>query len=461
MPEITRDEFKRAVKRKGFSIRKKYIDKIFNDFDYDRKNVLCYKDFRHALMVNGESSPDYILNRIHLELKSKAVSVSSLFKLEEEEMEELGGDKSKPKKKLERRRKSDNDDMNFKEFTQAINRFKIDIDIVDLETLFVTVDKDGSGLLSKDELIAALKKFDSDKGLNLNSFRKELYKHLTARGVTLKELFDEFDVRRYGKLTLKNFKDMVKVLNFNKPDDGEVKELFNSINLKKNYRLSFRELELAYDTESILSLFPFIKGFEASLVEQLESKNQTILVFMREFDKDGDDKLNEKEFLAMLDSLKIPNLNSESDKKFLFNACNQDKDNTISQFELREFLNGGTIIDVVDYIESIKLSLRQKRYNLREIFEQIDTDEDKKVNFSEFEVLLKEKCRFKELNHLQIDEIFKYLDRNSKDSISKTDFLGVFGDWKPLDPVDFNKRYFEKLSPRQLKFYQRNHNISL
>ena len=57
-------------------------------------------------------------------------------------------------------------------------------------------------------------------------------------------------------------------------------------------------------------------------MEKLKGKMITILMAMREFDKDGDDLLNEKEFLGLVNSLEIANLKDESDKKFLFDSCN-------------------------------------------------------------------------------------------------------------------------------------------
>jgi Ca2+-binding EF-hand superfamily protein len=152
LPEITRDEFRAAVKQKGFAINKKNADKIFTELDYDRNNTVCYKNFRQALLINsGESTPDYILNKISLELRSREITVEQLFKLEDEEMEELGDDAPKKDTKS-RRRKNDDDGMNFQEFTEAISKLNLELDIVDLETLFLVVDKDNSGLLSKEEI---------------------------------------------------------------------------------------------------------------------------------------------------------------------------------------------------------------------------------------------------------------------------------------------------------------------
>jgi hypothetical protein len=71
------------------------------------------------------------------------------------------------------------------------------------------------------------------------------------------------------------------------------------------------------------------------------------------------------------------------------------------------------------------------------------------------------KCGFRDISFLEIDEIFKFLDRDHEARITKKDFLKVFGDWKPLDPVEFNRKYFEKLSARQLNYYKRTHYIDL
>lgn len=75
--------------------------------------------------------------------------------------------------------------MNFKEFSERLKELNLEIDAVDLETLFAVVDTDNSGLLSRDEIITAFKKFDSDKQLNLNSFRKSIYRYITAKAITL------------------------------------------------------------------------------------------------------------------------------------------------------------------------------------------------------------------------------------------------------------------------------------
>ena len=155
---------------KGFAINRNNLDKIFMDLDYENDNKLSFKNFRQALLIkSGESTPDYILNRIYQEIKGQGVTMEQLFKIEDQPMEELGAEPKKTEATLTKGRKSAEDGMKFKEFVKVFKKYKLDIDIVDLETLFLVVDKDQSGDLSKAELFEAFKKFDSDKKLNLNS----------------------------------------------------------------------------------------------------------------------------------------------------------------------------------------------------------------------------------------------------------------------------------------------------
>jgi Ca2+-binding EF-hand superfamily protein len=111
-----------------------------------------------------------------------------------------------------RRRKNVEEEMNFKEFSERLRELNLEIDAVDLEILFAVVDTDNSGLLSQEEILTAFKKFDSDKQLNLNSFRKAIYKHITGKAITLQEFYDQFDTRGYGKISMPAFTDMLTTL---------------------------------------------------------------------------------------------------------------------------------------------------------------------------------------------------------------------------------------------------------
>jgi Ca2+-binding EF-hand superfamily protein len=184
---VTRDEFKKAIARKGYSVDHQKIDKIFSELDTEKQNSIKFSDFRHALLLNSDTHPpEFTLNKICQELKSRDITVEQLFKLEEEPAE---GNK--------RRRQTEEQGKTFHEFMDTISKLGLEIDIVDLETLFTVIDKDHSGEIDKKELTEAFKKFDSDKVLNLNSFRKALYKHLNAHGLTLNKFYKQFDVKNY------------------------------------------------------------------------------------------------------------------------------------------------------------------------------------------------------------------------------------------------------------------------
>lgn len=151
---------------------------------------------------------------------------------------------------------------------------------------------------------------------------------------------------------------MLSTLQFKNVPEEDAKNLFTLINIKKNFRLTLKELEIAYDANNVISLFPFIKSLKLAILERIKAKSTTVLLMLREFDKDGDDVLNKQEFTAFVESFGLQELSSEADKQFLFDTCNQDKDDSISEFELKEFLNGGQIINILKLIQQIRQVLR-------------------------------------------------------------------------------------------------------
>lgn len=405
-------------------------------------------------MKSSKTPPEFVLNKICQELASREITVEKLFKFDEEEA-------TQPTKNSKiRRRKQEEEEMNFKEFADRLKALNLEIDAVDLETLFAVVDTDNSGLLSKEEILAAFKKFDSDKQLNLNSFRKAIYKYITSKAISLQSFYEQFDTRGYGKISMPPFIDMLSTVGFKNCSEDEVKNLFQLINIKKNFRLTYKELEIAYDAQNIITLFPFIKSLKLAILERIKSKSTTVLLLLREFDKDGDDVLNKQEFFAFVDSFGLQELNSESDKLFLFDTCNQDKDDSISEFELKEFLNGGKIIDICQLIQQIKQALRQRELKSKKIFDDMSLG-DKDADFVSFSDFLRKKCGLKEIGSLEIDELFQFIDRRGDESIQKDEFNKIFTDVNPLNYLDYNRAYFEKLSPRQKEYYLKKYKIDL
>lgn len=94
------------------------------------------------------------------------------------------------------------------------------------------------------------------------------------------------------------------------------------------------------------------------------------------------------------------------------------------------------------------------------LFEEISLG-DKDVDFTSFQIFLRSKCGLKEISFLEIDELFQFVDSKGDESIQKDEFLKIFNDVKPLDPVAHNRAYFQKLSSRQQEYYKKKYKIDI
>lgn len=86
LPTLSKEEFKAAMKRKGFAISDKNIDTIFLELDHDRVYQVSYPNFKAALLLkSSQTPPEFVLNKICQELASRDISVEKLFKFPEED----------------------------------------------------------------------------------------------------------------------------------------------------------------------------------------------------------------------------------------------------------------------------------------------------------------------------------------------------------------------------------------
>ena len=432
--EMTRSQFMTGLKRMKLIISTEDFHDIFDLLDANKSNTVSLSNLKAAIFTSAHDS-DYVLNKIYLEMKHRELSVQDLFK---------------QAKIMYKKAESG---LSFKEFSDVIKKLKVDVDIVDLETLFCVIDVDESDSISLEELQQAFGRFVEQEGqeLSLNGFRKALYTYIVQQNTTLEALFAAIDIRRFGKLTKNHFFDLLETLGFKEAPEKDKIQLFEQINYKKTYKLSLNELKAAYDEKHILTLFPFVKDLKTKIIKEMEQQNIPLRTIIRRFDSDGDEIIDEVEFSKLSKKLKVKGLDRPEDTAFLFRCCDFDNNKQISEFEFREFLNGGQIIDIVEYIEQIKRTIQQQ--DLVDLFKEIDEDSDHEVSFDEFRALIA-RCGVKELEIIELDEIFTFLDKREKDAMAENDFMDVFGDYKPLDPMRYNPGYFQKLSPRQYKKYE-------
>lgn len=431
-----RQNLKQACLKRSIRVDQRVFRKIYMDLDSDKDGQISYSDFRN-IIIGQLSDRETMINKVRLELKGCNISVAKLFELAEVK---------------------DDSKITLDRFLIALEKSGANLDIVDAEILFQVLDTDHSESLDKQELEIVFKESEV-KHLSLNNLRKRIYKHTAKKGIDFKSFLEEVDYRRMGIINRRMFSDMLEMLGFDGFSDDEKDKLFTDLDQDGDYMINLKEFERSYDEASVHLLFTFILDFKSKCIKEMTKDNIPLSIFIRKYDRDCDGFLNKDEFDRLTDELKIEGLEEQADKDFLFTTINSSKTGNLTRGELSSFLHDETICDVVDIIERARSIIRQRRVNLTELFERVDTDKSDNINFAEFSNLLS-RCGIN-LNIIELDEVFTYT-KPSKTSPSfgfKT-FLDLFSPQKSFHPLNHNPSYFEGLEAPALHYYESRYHYS-
>ena len=174
-------------------------------------------------------------------------------------------------------------------------------------------------------------------------------------------------------------------------------------------------------------------------------------VIFRQFDKDCDNLIDKKEFEKMLDTLKVEGVSSQSDKDFLLSTIDYGNNGRVSEAELSAFLNGESVCDVIKIIERMRRMIRERRLDVDALYREIDTDRSNTIQFREFDNLLA-KSQIN-LQPIEKDEVFRFMDKSGRDSIAYNDFVSILDASSHFSPTEYNPQYFKNLSKKAQEFY--------
>lgn len=256
----------RKLKMSGLAFNQ--IEESFKAFDDDRDYKISYFEFSKHILNLGSVDHKKLLLKLKKQLLEKTNEEKDLLKLFKS-MDEDG-----------------NGFLSFNELKEAVHKFNINFTDTEIEDIFRYFDKDETEKISYDHFVAVL----SEDHLNLAPLRKKVNDILKEKNQSIIAFFRSLNANGDDKvLKRKEFGEFLKKLGFNYDPDQE-EELFESFDQDKDYLISFEEFNnmiLDKKQEDISSLIKRLRRlvFSQKLdlsaqFKALDKRNSGIISFL-------------------------------------------------------------------------------------------------------------------------------------------------------------------------------------
>lgn len=200
----------------------------------------------------------------------------------------------------------------------------------------------------------------------------------------------------------------------------------NSPTISTVYNQSHPGAGTSYNNNNNLGLFQTILEKIKTLYQ---SQGISLKAFFRQLDLDNDNYISFKEFKDCLErKLQIYNINDNQVEE-CFKQFDDDRDYKISYFEFSKHILNTSGIDHKKLLQKLKKQLLEKteeEKDLLKLFKSMDQDGNGFLSFKELnDALQNYKINF---SRNEIEELFKYFDKEEKEKISYDYFVEVLSE---------------------------------
>jgi Ca2+-binding EF-hand superfamily protein len=441
LDHITQASFKKSLMMRGILIPVKKLDEFYGELDIKKANKVDYESFRSVfLKASNIGSPKELQEKVKAQLRVLGKDARTVF-----EPHKLGTEEK----------------LDFVAFKKALQASQLDLNILQVETLFDLVDLDKSGKLEMEELT---KSFNEPAAIvhadyNKDEIRKAIYKNIRKSKWTYEEFFNYYNPTK-GKLRLADFTNMMHSIGFQNLKKEEIDAMFKSLDTDFDFQLSPQEFAKFYDQETITVLFPFIFKFKTRIREKVQEERKGIFYIVRAYSEAGESFIKYPEFIKLLEDLKMSAEMSEPDRMLLFQDLDVQKDDKITDAELRLAANGGKTIDVIDLVRRVRDVIQERRVDAKVAFDRCNNTKDDGLMFLKFNELISTFFNIT-LSLIETEELFLFANLKNNDKLSKAEFLEIFDDFstKALNPFVLNPKYTAQLTEDSRNFYMKRYRI--
>jgi Ca2+-binding EF-hand superfamily protein len=391
--EMTREEFSKYVK----SIREKHEEKeallnLFMILDEDGSDDLTVREIKRGLMLNsGEINP--ILKHFPtLRAALKPKHLPRLFFLVD---------------------KRDSESITARDFLKLVEHIRQEhAETMAFQKVFQCIDMDGDEILTLKEI---------KRAFMMNAFEiSSLLEPFPELRAVLRPKHFNLACRRYNlnsksELALNEFRDFVQALKKEYLEKLALVEIFKVIDSSGDGMVSRTEIQRALLLKSkefapLLKLFPILK-------KAIGSQKEVDALFDKA-DKDRSGELSADEFQNLIWILRAEVAEKQA-LRHIFAFIDKDKNGSLSKRELKRAITLGAY-EINSFLKDFRVlkSVLMKPKMIDTMFQEIDVNNDKSIDFDEFYdyvFVLRKRCAFNKC----LESIFAVIDEDSSGLVTR------------------------------------------
>jgi Ca2+-binding EF-hand superfamily protein len=469
--KIDRRELKEAMMKLKVDLSSYEVDQLFEKFDSNGNNNIDYNEFLEMIGTESDEGRDRSRGRHSSEMDEV---VSSIRRRLEDYLGPQFHSSRRLKEVFTDIDRDGNNKLDKRELKKAMDILKVDLRPREIDMIFEKFDKDRSGYIDYREFLDLIGSNGDREGRSrepergstevdeiIRSIRKRLEDYLGPQfhsSRRLKEVFTEIDRDGNNKLDKRELKKAMDILKVDLRS-REIDLLFDRFDKDGSNYIDYREFldllgsgsdrdrgrsreRISDELEEVVTSIR--RRLEEYLGPQFHSSRRLKEVFT-EIDRDGNNKLDQRELKEAMRVLKVDLRSREID--MIYEKFDKDRSGFIDYREFLDLIGSGGDRDrgrgssrdrssnnseVDEVIRSIRKRLEDylgpqfhSSRRLKEVFSEIDRDGNNKLDKRE----LKEAMSVLkvDLRSREIDLIFERFDRDRSNSIDYREFLDLVG----------------------------------
>lgn len=402
---------------------------MFREFDLNNEGIINFEEFTNALTKRGFQYNEQELKRLFEECISsqtkEKISYSDFVKifytgytldvrpLINRLRSALQAMNKFPVDYFNQIDTNNNGELSFKEFIDGLDNMGIVINFIEFDMFFNHFDTSRNGIITLNEFVNAI-----EGGSYVKILTEHLYTYLQENKINVNQLIQRFSTS--DKLSENEFRIMTKDISQYKINDDVADAIFRDIDKNGSGFVELDELEAIYDEENAGQNLVLYSKLKLLILDKCKTNKESIYDIFDSSDESRAGFLNRTEFDTIIS--KFLGAVSLEDSRNIFNEIDADNNEKIFYEEFKVKILG-PYIDVTSLLASIRRVIRNNNTDLVKIANDSDKDKNKNLDFKEYYRFI-DKLEF-HVSHIEKEYIFDEFDSGNSRIITFEELIDV------------------------------------